>query len=526
MSHLVVLTGGFVRKNPNSPASPTEVLGGHFILDVASGGTGGANNTAALNRLFGAVTKGQFAVFNGTNVGLFSPGPNGRYLQSDNTQPFGYRWSSPAGGGGGGAPAAHAASHQHSGSDEIATATAAANAIPKAGSTGQLNVNWLPTMLLASPGGGGLRGLMRSPALSDRLKVFRGSGYASPDHAWLLNGGTNTHAQIDSHLAATSNIHGAVGALVDTSSVQELRNKRLVGTLFVRGSPDDTANFLIRSSPSSSQQFLRFAKLASVSTFGSPFQGLAISIGGGPGSEWARQARISATSTGNTADDPKDLLLQPAGNGFVRVAQGTDSTLGRFRPVVVGNDFVYRTVERCSPSQNLTAQSHRPEVLQTQWNGNAASAANDGALRFSERDRVTYMYTYNSGSGTQRILSTEPWLLHAWSVSRTADQYFAFGYYGGSPDMFTDTYGFVFPYATTVTEMIAWRKSPTESPVLQLRVNGASVSTITFLPGQTVRTTGTIYQNVAANTPIQVYSATRGFGPGHVHLVVRRRYSP
>lgn len=42
-------------------------------------------------------------------------------------------------------PTAHATSHKHGGSDEIATATAASNAIPKAGAGGTLAVNWLPT---------------------------------------------------------------------------------------------------------------------------------------------------------------------------------------------------------------------------------------------------------------------------------------------------------------------------------------------------------------------------------------------
>ena len=41
-------------------------------------------------------------------------------------------------------PAAHKASHQHGGADEIATATPAANAIPKAGAANQLAVGWLP----------------------------------------------------------------------------------------------------------------------------------------------------------------------------------------------------------------------------------------------------------------------------------------------------------------------------------------------------------------------------------------------
>ncbi len=43
-------------------------------------------------------------------------------------------------------PTAHATSHKHGGSDEVATATAAANAIPKAGSGGTLAAGWIPTL--------------------------------------------------------------------------------------------------------------------------------------------------------------------------------------------------------------------------------------------------------------------------------------------------------------------------------------------------------------------------------------------
>jgi hypothetical protein len=43
-------------------------------------------------------------------------------------------------------PASHNTSHKHGGSDEIATATAAANAIPKAGAGGTLSDGWFPTL--------------------------------------------------------------------------------------------------------------------------------------------------------------------------------------------------------------------------------------------------------------------------------------------------------------------------------------------------------------------------------------------
>ena len=45
------------------------------------------------------------------------------------------------------APSAHASSHKNGGTDEIATATAAANAIPKADNTGKLSAAWLPAII-------------------------------------------------------------------------------------------------------------------------------------------------------------------------------------------------------------------------------------------------------------------------------------------------------------------------------------------------------------------------------------------
>jgi hypothetical protein len=49
-------------------------------------------------------------------------------------------------GSGSGTYTPHAAYHQNGGSDEVATATAAANAIPKADGTGKLDPGWLPAV--------------------------------------------------------------------------------------------------------------------------------------------------------------------------------------------------------------------------------------------------------------------------------------------------------------------------------------------------------------------------------------------
>ncbi len=50
---------------------------------------------------------------------------------------------------------------------------------------------------------------------------------ASIDHAAIANSGSNSHAMIDSHLAATA-AHGATGAVVGTTNAQTLTGKTLV----------------------------------------------------------------------------------------------------------------------------------------------------------------------------------------------------------------------------------------------------------------------------------------------------------
>jgi len=63
-------------------------------------------------------------------------------------------------------PTNHAASHQNGGVDEVATATPAANAIPKAAGDGELVAGWLKSMV-GDSGAGGVKGAVPAPATGD-----------------------------------------------------------------------------------------------------------------------------------------------------------------------------------------------------------------------------------------------------------------------------------------------------------------------------------------------------------------------
>jgi hypothetical protein len=78
-------------------------------------------------------------------------------------------------------PTAHKASHQHGGSDEVATATAGANAIPKAGAGGKLAVGWITAVLASSD-------LTNDSSLEKTANKNAASGYAGLDGSSKLTG--------------------------------------------------------------------------------------------------------------------------------------------------------------------------------------------------------------------------------------------------------------------------------------------------------------------------------------------------
>lgn len=84
-------------------------------------------------------------------------------------------------------PAAHAATHQNGGSDEVATATAGANAIPKAGSGGKLDKAWVPDFVVA--GGSHASGGVPDPGSTTHTPayVLTEGGWAAPSGGSLAS---------------------------------------------------------------------------------------------------------------------------------------------------------------------------------------------------------------------------------------------------------------------------------------------------------------------------------------------------
>jgi len=98
-------------------------------------------------------------------------------------------------------PTAHAASHQNGGSDEIATATPAANAIPKAGASGTLAAGWLPPAAGSALGGvnskdcsgtGHLQKINTDGSIT--CSANAGGGGSATSYALIFDGSTTTLA--------------------------------------------------------------------------------------------------------------------------------------------------------------------------------------------------------------------------------------------------------------------------------------------------------------------------------------------
>jgi hypothetical protein len=102
------------------------------------------------------------------------------------------------------APVTHASQHQHGGSDEVAVATPAANAIPKAGAGGTLNSGWIPDLSgTYQPLDPDLTAIAGLTSAADKGIYFTGSGTAA----------TFDLTSFGRSLAGSANASGARGTL-------------------------------------------------------------------------------------------------------------------------------------------------------------------------------------------------------------------------------------------------------------------------------------------------------------------------
>lgn len=125
-------TSGAAESSPDiiapdtNPGTKRWILRGKAVLFGTASGTAAEGNDARLP------TSDQKAALAGT---AGSPGAANKYVTDSDSRNNDAR-----------TPTAHTTSHKHGGSDEVATATAAANAIPKAGADGKLDAGWIPTI--------------------------------------------------------------------------------------------------------------------------------------------------------------------------------------------------------------------------------------------------------------------------------------------------------------------------------------------------------------------------------------------
>jgi len=58
----------------------------------------------------------------------------------------------------------------------------------------------------------------------------QGVKWSTLNHTFLVNGGTNTHTQIDTHIGASAGVHGISGTIVESDAIQTLTNKNITDT--------------------------------------------------------------------------------------------------------------------------------------------------------------------------------------------------------------------------------------------------------------------------------------------------------
>lgn len=118
----------------------------------------------------------------------------------------------------------------------------------------------------AQPSFSNLSGAATDAQIPNTITLDNLTQITTRSHADLTDIGTNTHAQIDTHLAATA-AHGATGAVVGTTNTQSLTNKTLLDAAVNQSANNAVALRSVRATDTSpTGAFLRFRNAADNST--------------------------------------------------------------------------------------------------------------------------------------------------------------------------------------------------------------------------------------------------------------------
>jgi len=135
----------------------------------------------------------------------------------------------------GGVLGLHAASHQHGGADEVATATPAANAIPKAGAGGALAAGWIPDLSGSYPAKVNPSVVNNLVAFSDAVGAQKDSGKAPSSFVQTV-GDQEMAGSLRITAAAKDFFGGGIGA--ELGLIQRVVNMGIApDTHFVSTSP-------------------------------------------------------------------------------------------------------------------------------------------------------------------------------------------------------------------------------------------------------------------------------------------------